>query len=438
MSIAGWFNLSSSAVTPAIGIDKEHTYRLVAADDQSNHSASAYQFFVPDISGTTHPCQSTTLYSNGSWHYVVGTYDGAGNMTLYVDGTVAATTTWTGTLTLALNTNEFEIGRRDELARYFQGQLDEVALYNQALSSANVTANYLTYGGTPGLWTNAAGGGWTVASNWSNGTIPNGVGTEADFYGAISASQSIASGVAVTLGTIRFNNSNTYTLGGAGSLTLQDTSGAALIDVESGTQQIQVPVTLASNATFYVAAGAALILAGPFTVGAGETLSVAGGGTILYQSSINVLPGGSMAIGNTVVATSLTLGILSKVTLLPHTGTSANVLQVNTLTFGGSTDHWQGSLDLNNNDLIVKNGSIGDLTNQIKSGMNLAAHGYWNGTGISSSATAGNKTLLTALGILLNADIHGNAIYKTFDNQTVISTDILVKYTYYGDAKSGR
>ena len=72
-------------------------------------------------------------------------------MTLYVDGAVAATTTWTGTLTLNSNTNEFDIGRRDLLPRYFQGQLDEISLYNRLLSSSDVSAYYASFGGTPSL-----------------------------------------------------------------------------------------------------------------------------------------------------------------------------------------------------------------------------------------------------------------------------------------------
>jgi parallel beta-helix repeat protein len=431
MSIAGWFDLSPSASTEAIGVDKHGSYRLVAFNDTSNHSASAYQFFVTDSSGALHTCQSTALYPNNQWHYVVGTYDGAGDMTLYVDGQVAATTTWSGTYTLGLNTNEFDIGRRDLIARYFQGQLDEISLYNQVLSAANVISNYIGYGGTPGLWINGSGGDWQQTPNWSAGAIPNGIGDEADFYGAISAAQTVTTGLADTLGTIRFNNTNPYTLGGAGTITLQTSTGSALVDVEAGTQTIQVPFTVAGNATFYVAPGATLIFAGPFTVNSGETLSISGGGTILYQSSINVMSGASMTIGNTVVATSLTLATGATVTMSPSIGNAKNVLQVNTLTFGGSSNNWQGTLDLWNNDLIVKSGNLSTLTNQIKSGFN-SGHGYWNGTGIRSSAAAEDVKMLTALGITPNT-ANGHALYSTFDGQGVISTDILVRYTYYGD-----
>jgi hypothetical protein len=56
--------------------------------------------------------------------------------------------------------------------------------------------------------------------------------------------------------------------------------------------------------------------------------------------------------------------------------------------------------------------------------------GAWTGNGIYSSAAANNTSHTTTLGVLSGSE-YGTS--NTFDGITVISTDILAKYTYYGD-----
>ena len=69
---------------------------------------------------------------------------------------------------------------------------------------------------------------------------------------------------------------------------------------------------------------------------------------------------------------------------------------------------------------------MASIYTQLKTGFN-AHTGYWNGsTGIISTAAANDTTRLTTLG------------YRTggtaFDGLNTTSNDVLVKYTYYGDA----
>ena len=89
-----------------------------------------------------------------------------------------------------------------------------------------------------------------------------------------------------------------------------------------------------------------------------------------------------------------------------------------------------GKLDLGGNDLIVHNGSLASLTTLLATGF---AAGAWTGNGIASSAAHNDTTHLTALGILLNTAGTGQ-FYTTFDGVSVSKTDVLIKYTYYGDA----
>jgi hypothetical protein len=102
------------------------------------------------------------------------------------------------------------------------------------------------------------------------------------------------------------------------------------------------------------------------------------------------------------------------------------LLQASSLAFGGSTGAWTGQLDLTSNDMVVHNGVIANIANQLKTGFN-AGGGYWNGAGgIVSASAASDSTHLTTLG------------YRTggspLDGVNTTSSDVLVMYIYYGDA----
>jgi hypothetical protein len=103
------------------------------------------------------------------------------------------------------------------------------------------------------------------------------------------------------------------------------------------------------------------------------------------------------------------------------------VTEMSSLSLTGS-----GTLDLNNNDLIIHNGNLTAVTGYIKSG--YGSGGNWQGVGIASSTAADDPTHLTSLGTILNTNRLGAPIYTTFDGQSAVAGDVLVKYTYYGDA----
>jgi hypothetical protein len=141
----------------------------------------------------------------------------------------------------------------------------------------------------------AGSGNWNISGNWANAVIPNAAGAEADFLDAIASPRTVYSDTPVTVGTLVFNNANTYVIGGAGSLTLQATSGGtAQVIVQAGTQEINLPLTIASNTTFNVTPGATLVIADPMTISAGMTLTQTGGGSIVYESTVTLLSGASM------------------------------------------------------------------------------------------------------------------------------------------------
>jgi hypothetical protein len=149
----------------------------------------------------------------------------------------------------------------------------------------------------------------------------------------------------------------------------------------------------------------------------------------LYLSSTAALPAGT--------ALDIQAG---SVVLAPHAvSASGAALQVVALQFGGGANAWTGQLDLSNNAIDIASGSLATVTNQILAGYN---NGRWNGSsGIVSSTAAADTRHLTALGVLLNDNGSGKPLYgaagtiaSTFEGVTPSDGDILVKYTYYGDA----
>ena len=104
----------------------------------------------------------------------------------------------------------------------------------------------------------------------------NSVGVEADFGSIILGSHNVYTDLPVTVGTLNFNNSHTYLIDGVGSLTLQTTTGNAQVIVQAGTQEINLPLTLASNTVFTVSSGATLMISDPMTINAGKSLTSTG------------------------------------------------------------------------------------------------------------------------------------------------------------------
>ncbi|MEI6221600.1 MAG: LamG-like jellyroll fold domain-containing protein [bacterium] len=73
------------------------------------------------------------------WYHLVGVYDGS-EVIIYVDGTERSRTTISGALNT--NANPVYIGATNG-QKYFNGVIDEVSIYNRALSAAEINRHYL-------------------------------------------------------------------------------------------------------------------------------------------------------------------------------------------------------------------------------------------------------------------------------------------------------
>jgi Protein of unknown function (DUF4038)/Concanavalin A-like lectin/glucanases superfamily/Putative collagen-binding domain of a collagenase len=87
------------------------------------------------------PLYGTGALTVNTWAYLAATYDGA-TMRFYVNGVQVASRAQTGAI--ATSTNPLQIGGDNIYGQYFEGRIDEVRIYNRALSVAEVLVDMNT------------------------------------------------------------------------------------------------------------------------------------------------------------------------------------------------------------------------------------------------------------------------------------------------------
>ena len=202
-------------------------------------------------------------------------------------------------------------------------------------------------------------------------------------------------------------------------------------------------------------AGGILNITANVTISAPGALVGGGGGSyILINSGVSVIDNGSVAALPSIVdngiltfaanpnsgiltrsLNSLTLGSTGTATVGSSSNLSNRTLLITSgLNFAGGSSGWSGKLNIGNNDMDVAGGSLANITSQIGQGYNV---GTWQGSGgIVSSNAAASTSHLIALGVIQNNQ-SGTALFTAgnpFDGTLPGVSDILVKYTYYGDA----
>jgi RHS repeat-associated protein len=115
---------------------------------------------------------TTTAADTTTWHHVVATKSGS-TTKLYIDGVDRTGTVTNKTLTNT--TSPLVIGQSGASASYFKGTLDDVALYNVALSTATISGHYAlttppSNTALPGITGTAVHGQTLTATNgtWTN------------------------------------------------------------------------------------------------------------------------------------------------------------------------------------------------------------------------------------------------------------------------------
>lgn len=190
-------SIEPSSVSVTAWVNDAHSpgdFRYIVAKGASGCDSASYglysgpdgglAFYVSDgTAGTSHdyilsPDPGTRVW-DGSWHLVVGTFNGS-TLRLYIDGSeVGSGTAFAGQIAYSrTNSTDLFIGNYLEqtppcAAGGFNGVIDEVTVWNGALSAAQVSALEPTSGSTAPEGSTAPGTGTTFSGP---GVGPTGVG----------------------------------------------------------------------------------------------------------------------------------------------------------------------------------------------------------------------------------------------------------------------
>ena len=146
-----------------------------------------FRFYVNDANGGTHgvSCTNANVLVDNHWHHVVAVCDEAGgSVSLYVDGALNGSSS-IGHSGIRSLTAPLAIGSRlssstaTDYDNQFAGYIDDVSIYNTALSEAQVQAHYFGSGVAP------------IVTLQPTNTSVN-VGADAYFYSAAQGSSPLA------------------------------------------------------------------------------------------------------------------------------------------------------------------------------------------------------------------------------------------------------
>ena len=190
---------------------------------------------------------SASSVTIGSWQHWAAVYDAtAQTLTWYKNGILDKT--WSGINTGDMtNTLPLDIGISQDWSGYYNGKLDDLRIYNRALSAAEISE--LAAGNhTTATWTGATSTDYENSANWNIGAVPDPYTMVTIGSGSNQPTMTANDAVA----GLSINNGTSLTLGG-NNLSFNDTSQTSGLATISGTLALQGGETLTgfnySNAT---------------------------------------------------------------------------------------------------------------------------------------------------------------------------------------------
>jgi hypothetical protein len=153
-------------------------------------------------------------------------------------------------------------------------------------------------------------GDWNAATNWKPvigmGTTPNSNIERVVFGSAITSPHTVTTDAAAAVKGITFDNSNTYVIAGAGSVTLSSDNNSSTVNVLQGDHQFQAVVNLSNATDVDVAASSSLAFNNVLDL-AGNTLTKMGTGTMRINNDL-ITGGGTVVVAAGVLSGGGTVG----------------------------------------------------------------------------------------------------------------------------------
>lgn len=127
--------LATAYIIKKASLDSVNGYELSLSE-----TGKAFFRLNQKTSRDAYKLESISSYptSGATWIHIAGVYNGF-RMKIYIDGRLEKTIA--GPLSIASNTDALEIGGFDN-SEYFSGGIDEIKIYNRALSDSEVLADY--------------------------------------------------------------------------------------------------------------------------------------------------------------------------------------------------------------------------------------------------------------------------------------------------------
>jgi len=136
-TVGSWIKTDAACSSPGCAIMSKGTWEV--GNYQYRISGNKIQWWVNEFTPTNDSGSITV--NDGVWHQVVFLYDGS-SVKIYVDGVLDKSTPVTGTMTT--NAHILAIGcRGSALDTWFNGQIDDVRIYNYARTAEQIRQDYL-------------------------------------------------------------------------------------------------------------------------------------------------------------------------------------------------------------------------------------------------------------------------------------------------------
>jgi fibronectin-binding autotransporter adhesin len=198
-------------------------------------------------------------------------------------------------------------------------------------------------------WANDADGNWGTNANWTSGAYANGVSAQANFLGLINQARTVTVNNAYTIGSMTFNNANSYTIatdGNAAHILTINNNGLGVIGVTAGNHTISAPLKLVDNLEITPASSTGLTISGGITESsAGRTVTLDGAGNVTFSgASANSYTGLT-----TVSSGNLNLNKTANVNAIGTGG-----LEVDS----GATATWLASNQISDTATVTANGTV--------------------------------------------------------------------------------
>ncbi len=178
-----------------------------------NGSGRDLSFWVANTAGIN----TAEVLTDGVWQHAVVTYNGQ-TATIYLNGTSVGSAAFS--MAIQTNIRALGIGARYNGGNLFNGSLDELRIYNRALSATEVQNLYKWAPGPVGYWKMDENTGTNAndsSGNGNLGTLTNGTWTTGKFGSALGTVNADGAQDHIDIAdndTLDFSNSQDYTLSG--------------------------------------------------------------------------------------------------------------------------------------------------------------------------------------------------------------------------------